>query len=68
LQNHIINQEQYTILVSVVIMSAFVPTLIAQKFFQPTIETMHAWGRLYRRRMRVLTVEDIGENGGAKNE
>ncbi|HEY7000199.1 MAG TPA: cation:proton antiporter [Candidatus Udaeobacter sp.] len=32
LQNHIINQEQYTILVSVVIMSAFVPTLIAQNF------------------------------------
>src|SRR5213595_1325895 len=32
LQNGIIDQDQYTILVSVVILSAFVPTLIAQKF------------------------------------
>ena len=46
LQNGIIDQNQYTILVSVVILSAFVPTLIAQKFFQPTVEMMHAWGRL----------------------
>jgi Kef-type K+ transport system membrane component KefB len=61
LQNHIIDQRQYTILVSVVILSAFVPTLIAQKFFQPTIEAMHTWGRLYRARMRVLSVEDVGE-------
>src|SRR5436853_1925380 len=29
--------------------------LIAQKFFQPTVEMMHAWGRLYRKRMRVLS-------------
>jgi Kef-type K+ transport system membrane component KefB len=63
LQNKIIDQTQYTILVSVVILSAFVPTLIAQKFFQPSIEAMHAWGRLYRKRMRVLSVEDVnGEN------
>ena len=44
LQNGIIDQNQYTVLVSVVILSAFVPTLIAQKFFQPTVEMMHAWG------------------------
>lgn len=31
----IINQEQYTILVTVVISSAVIPTLIAQWFFQP---------------------------------
>src|SRR5213592_3143171 len=68
LQNGIIDQNQYTILVSVVILSAFVPTLIAQKFFQPTVEMMHAWGRLYRKRMRVLSVEDVGENGDMKNE
>jgi Kef-type K+ transport system membrane component KefB len=68
LQNGIINQDQYTVLVSVVILSAFVPTLIAQKFFQPTVEMMHAWGRLYRKRMRVLSVEDVGENGGVENE
>src|SRR5260370_19113156 len=59
LQNKIIDQRQYTILVSVVILSAFVPTLIAQKFFQPSVEAMHAWGRLYRKRMRLLSVEDV---------
>ena len=59
LQNGIINQNQYTILVSVVILSAFVPTLIAQKFFQPTVEMMHEWGRVYRRRLGTLSVEDI---------
>ncbi len=47
LQNKIIDEKQYTILVTVVILSAFVPTLIAQKFFQPTIETMIEWGRIY---------------------
>jgi Kef-type K+ transport system membrane component KefB len=68
LQNHIIDQRQYTILVSVVILSALVPTLIAQKFFQPSIEAMHAWGRLYRKRMRVLSVEDVGDYGDPKNK
>ena len=68
LQNKIIDQRQYTILVSVVILSTFVPTLIAQKFFQSTVEAMHAWGRLYRKRMRVLSVEDVGDNGDMKNE
>jgi hypothetical protein len=47
--------------VSVVILSAFVPTLIAQKFFQPTKDAMHAWGRLYRRRLGILSVEDAEE-------
>ena len=47
LQNQIIDQKQYSILVTVVILSAFVPTLIAQKLFQPTIETMIEWGRIY---------------------
>src|SRR5437667_117564 len=67
-QNKIIDQRQYTILVTVVILSALVPTLIAQKFFQPTVEAMHAWGRLYHERMRVLSVEDVGDNGDMKNE
>jgi Kef-type K+ transport system membrane component KefB len=35
--NKIINQEQYTILVTAVILSAVVPTIIAQKWFQPDI-------------------------------
>jgi Kef-type K+ transport system membrane component KefB len=37
LTNHIINQQQYTILVTAVIGSAVVPTLIAQKWFMPAI-------------------------------
>src|SRR5437899_3800452 len=61
LQNGIIDQDQYTILVSVVILSAFVTTLIAQKFFQPTLEMMHALGDLYLKRIRVLLEEDVGD-------
>jgi Kef-type K+ transport system membrane component KefB len=51
LQNKIIDQTQYSVLVTVVILSAFVPTLLAQKFFQPGLKTMTAWGRLYQRRI-----------------
>jgi len=47
LQNKIIDQSQYTTLVTVVILSAFVPTLLAQKFFQPTLEAMVEWGAIY---------------------
>ncbi|MHB8510206.1 MAG: cation:proton antiporter [Candidatus Dormibacteria bacterium] len=39
LTNHLINQAQYSELVTVVILSAFVPTLIAQQFFQPEAVT-----------------------------
>ena len=38
LTNNIIDQQQYTILVTAVIGSAVVPTLIAQKWFQPTFK------------------------------
>jgi Kef-type K+ transport system membrane component KefB len=51
LQNHVIDQTQYTVLVTVVILSAFVPTLIAQKFFQPTIAAMVEWGEIYQKRI-----------------
>ena len=37
LTNGIINQDQYTVLVTAVIGSAVVPTLIAQKWFQPNM-------------------------------
>jgi Kef-type K+ transport system membrane component KefB len=37
LTNHIIDQRQYTILVTGVIASAIVPTLIAQRWFQPDL-------------------------------
>jgi hypothetical protein len=42
-------------------LSAFVPTLIAQTFFQPTVEAMHAWGHVYRRRLGTLSVEDVDD-------
>jgi Kef-type K+ transport system membrane component KefB len=37
LTHHLIDKAQYTELVTVVILSAFVPTLIAQKLFQPAV-------------------------------
>jgi len=37
LTHHLIDKSQYTELVTVVILSAFVPTLIAQQFFRPVI-------------------------------
>jgi Kef-type K+ transport system membrane component KefB len=40
LTNHIIDQDQYTILVTAVIGSAVVPTLIAQIWFQPHFEPL----------------------------
>ena len=39
LDNHIITQAQYTILVTTVIASAVVPTLIAQRYFSPVAES-----------------------------
>ncbi len=48
LNNKIINQSQYTILVTVVILSAVIPTIIAQQFFQPKDENMSDWETLYR--------------------
>jgi len=37
LTHHLVDQVQYTELVTVVILSAFVPTLIAQQLFRPAI-------------------------------
>lgn len=42
-QHKIIDQTQYTILVTVVILSAFVPTLIAERLCRPTLENMRRW-------------------------
>jgi hypothetical protein len=66
LQNKIIDQQQYSVLVTVVILSAFIPTLIAQKFFQPTIETMVEWGKIYRERInnkKNTPTSDVGATG-----
>jgi len=43
LNNHIISQDQYTILVTVVILSAVIPTLIAQRFLEPSPSAMDDW-------------------------
>jgi len=40
LTNHIIDQTQYTVLLTAVIGSAVVPTLIAQVWFQPHFEPL----------------------------
>jgi Kef-type K+ transport system membrane component KefB len=42
LSHHYINQFQYTVLVIVVILSAIIPTLIAQRYFRPAIESLEA--------------------------
>ncbi len=56
LNNKIIDQTQYTILVTVVILSAIVPTMIAQQFFQPSEDTMIAWGRLWSRSQKTNSI------------
>ena len=61
LNNKIIDQTQYTILVTVVILSAVVPTIIAQQFFQPKESTMRAWGKLYRRSLGNGTKQESGK-------
>jgi Kef-type K+ transport system membrane component KefB len=38
LTNDLITQRQYSVLLTVVILSAFVPTLIAQQWFEPELE------------------------------
>ena len=42
LTNHIIDERQYTILLTAVIGSAVVPTLIAQRWFQPDFKPLDA--------------------------
>jgi hypothetical protein len=45
LTNGIIDQDQYTVLVTAVIGSAVVPTLIAQKWFQPAFKEIEPEAR-----------------------
>lgn len=58
LTNHIISQTQYTILVTVVIGSALIPTLIAQRWFQPAIPALHPSGD-------AVDAEDLRTTGAA---
>lgn len=41
LTHHLVTESQYTELITVVILSAFIPTLIAQKLFRPIIVDMN---------------------------
>jgi nucleotide-binding universal stress UspA family protein len=69
LTNHIIDQTQYTILVTAVIGSAVVPTLIAQQWFVPAFKPIeHArLLRLRRSRMyRKLLIASDGSEGARK--
>jgi Kef-type K+ transport system membrane component KefB len=59
LTNKIIDQRQYTVLVTVVIMSAVIPTLVAQEFFSPAIGATA--GQRARQAERVSTEEDLEE-------
>jgi Kef-type K+ transport system membrane component KefB len=61
LNNHIIDQKQYTILVTVVILSAVLPTLFAQKYFKPKPSTMEAWGRYRKKRNGRKTASASGK-------
>lgn len=56
LNNNIIDQSQYTILVTVVILSAVIPTIIAQRYFQPSADVMMAWGRLFNGKIKIDSV------------
>ncbi|MEO8287027.1 MAG: cation:proton antiporter [Chloroflexota bacterium] len=62
LTNKIIDQGQYTVLVTVVILSAVVPTLVAQRFFSPDASRP---AHLVQRAERVGSGEDLGEAVGA---
>jgi Kef-type K+ transport system membrane component KefB len=68
LTNHIIDQKQYTILVTVVILSAVLPTIFAQKYFQPKETTMHAWGRLREKKKNSLPASNDTDNSPTKSK
>jgi Kef-type K+ transport system membrane component KefB len=55
LQQGIIDETQFSLLVAVVVLSAIVPTAIAQRFFQPS-----AGEELARERGSTITVKEVG--------
>jgi len=62
--NHgVIDRSQYTVLVTVVILSAFVPTLIAQQFFKPKLED-----HLARDEAEAAARGDADSTGSSKTE
>jgi Kef-type K+ transport system membrane component KefB len=70
LNHNLITQTQYSQLVTVVILSAFVPTLVAQRLFQPTavdLEEEEALGAedvgILRRRRVAIADHSVREDG-----
>lgn len=61
LSHHIIGQTQYSVLVTVVILTAIIPTLSAQRFFEPSNDEMNNWGVLNPNTMN-RTVKEKEEN------
>lgn len=58
LTHGVIDQRQYTVLVTVVILSAFVPTLVAQQFFKPDV-TAHLSADEQRRTAAVAAGDGV---------
>lgn len=61
LSHLIIGQTQYSVLVTVVILTAIIPTLIAQRFFEPSNDEMNNWGVINPNTMN-RTVKEKEEN------
>ena len=62
LNAHIIDRTQFSLLVTVVVLSAIVPTAIAQHWFSPAIEP--ATARTEREVIAVPTPAAVGSGGG----
>jgi len=60
----IITPDQFSILVTVVVLSAVVPTWIAQRFFQPSVTALQAGSRLAAERTGETGREARGTSGG----
>ncbi|WIG61552.1 MAG: Na+/H+ antiporter [Ktedonobacterales bacterium] len=63
-----INQTQYTVLVTVVILSAVVPTLFAQSFFRPRVELGEAGPVAGEVETPTETPEEVAEVAGILDE
>jgi Kef-type K+ transport system membrane component KefB len=64
LTNGIINQDQYTVLVTAVIGSAVVPTIIAQRWFQPRFVPMEEVANAQEDTHRLGRVSGVAEGPG----
>jgi Kef-type K+ transport system membrane component KefB len=66
LQAHIINRTQFSLLITVVVLSAIVPTAVAQRWFSPDLETERAGEDAARRPAR-RTAEPAPATEGARS-